>query len=67
MTWQNWKYTNWELTQEVTALRPLIFERRASMTVIATAPAAVLLLPYDEAANRARGFLWPWQWCWRLP
>ena len=27
----------------------------------------VSTMPYDELEHRGRGFLWPWQWGWRMP
>jgi len=42
--------------------RPTDFER-----VFSSAPERLSGMPYDELAHRGRGFLWPWQWGWRLP
>jgi hypothetical protein len=46
---------------------PVTFERRQYEQEFAQAAARVSELPYDEAEDSRRGFLWPWQWGWRPP
>lgn len=67
VTWSNWRWTDYETPGEtITQLPVFRFERREYQDLLATAPATLSGLPYDESADRPR-LLWPWQWGWRLP
>jgi hypothetical protein len=45
----------------------LTFDRRQYEQEFEQAVSRVSELPYDKAEHTRRGFLWPWQWGWRLP
>lgn len=44
----------------------LVFDRDQYEQVLAGAYERLAALPFDELAHHGRGFLWPWQWGWRL-
>lgn len=68
----SWSDFRWEdgyrEPRDVVELRTAVhFDRRPYEAVLHQARGRVAELPHDEAEHRSRGFLWPWQWGWRLP
>jgi len=45
----------------------IVFDRAGYEAMLRSALERVSTMPYDELEHRGRGFLWPWQWGWRMP
>ena len=69
VTWCDWRLENgYEDAKPFDAFVPtMTFERRSYETQLIGSFARLDEFPYHELAHQGRGFLWPWQWGWRMP
>ena len=66
--WSQWCWVDFTGEQAVAPdLDDLTFDPAAYKTALGGAVERLAQMPHDELAHEGKRFLWPWQWCWKLP